>query len=85
MNAEQLLERFWWFRDSGRPFQTLHQDLEIFLTVWQGSVGWQVCSQVYRAAMAREEWDIELGGRSRPMSPQPAPPPRHQGGLIAYG
>jgi hypothetical protein len=84
--AEALLLRFWEWRVRGRYLQTLHQDLELFLTVWQPRVGWQICSTVYREAMKLQDWDISQGGlRSAAPATEPPKPRRRKGGLTAYG
>lgn len=81
VTAEKLLLHFWWWRKSGRGLQTLHGDLSIFLTVWQHRAGWKVCSEVYRQAMAKLDWDTSLGGM-QPRSHTPLPPKKK--GLYVY-
>jgi hypothetical protein len=95
MTSQRLLEEFWEWRQRGRHFQTLQEDLELFLTPWQYRAGWQVCGAVYGEAMERLEWDISQGGRRpeplRPRLPErkrrtvPQPPVfvGKKGGLIA--
>ena len=48
-----LLAMFWEWRKAGRECQTLHQDLEIFLTAYQHRIGWQECGRLYRHATFR--------------------------------
>lgn len=61
---EGLLAVFWEWRRAGREYQTLQQDLEFYLTMAQHWVGWRLCGQVYRLAIAQQEWDIKQGGRA---------------------
>jgi hypothetical protein len=75
VTPEALLVRFWEWRKRGRAMQTLNQDLEIFLSLWQNEVGWQTCSKVYLDAKLLQDWDIEQGGRAPDTRPWEPPPP----------
>ena len=62
--VEALLADFWAWRSTGRKYQTLQYDLELYLTQLQYFVDWQVCGTIYRQAMAAQDWDLRQGGKA---------------------
>lgn len=89
--ADWVVEKFWEFRERGREYQSLEEDVAHFLPGCVGPAGRENVVEAWERIMAKKEWDVEQGGKRETSQAQVDlirgrnPFGQKKGGLRVYG